>query len=392
MRRDLELIEFDAAQNWNETSVVTRTFGGVPTEIERWALAERFLDTWIDWSGLFQRWRRYFGVAEGQIPRSWFGVEERCAEFVNHLCKYPQLREVLRRELAGEDLFLKAPAATVLRSIGHVESPVDLVHEILDSDERLKISALLTSRDHPDKQLQMNAERLDQDALGNFEEAPADVAIAVLFHLRVYRHSMLQLSWLGGEFDGLGRGHSVMLHPEGINMSWIEGVRELLPSGDLRGKAQGIVERVAAAIGEIGYDPFVDDITSGEMAGGPDSPVGTDVINVIPSGGKKAQCADVLLVAARGDGKRGAGGFSQCMQQMKTHLIECAGITRFVLFITDTWDAQGFIDNHFNELRAHYGRGVRFVFLIVGSPRHHLSPITVDFGPAGRRAGGGLRP
>jgi hypothetical protein len=86
-----------------------------------------------------------------------------------------------------------------------------------------------------------------------------------------------------------------------------------------------------------------------------------------------------LLAVSKGD-KR-AVGFPAIMRQVREHLIRCSEQTRVVIFLCDHWSPST-LDEHLGDLRAHHGRGVRFLFLLLGIPSRVLAPVAVDLGLA----------
>jgi hypothetical protein len=105
----------------------------------------------------------------------------------------------------------------------------------------------------------------------------------------------------------------------------------------------------------------------------------TRPINLIPSRKKGACCCPLLLAFAQGRNKRSAFGFASTLRQVKTHLIDCSAVTKAVIVVTDTWDSDEFLTEHFAELGAHYRKGIRFLFLLAGEAPVALSPIGIDF-------------
>ena len=79
-----------------------------------------------------------------------------------------------------------------------------------------------------------------------------------------------------------------------------------------------VLRRVEAAISEIGYDSFLEDLSSAEFLGGNDTPVGSDAINLIPGHGKTV-CCTTLLAVSQGDNK--AIGFPTHHEAGSEHLI-----------------------------------------------------------------------
>ena len=61
---------------------------------------------------------------------------------------------------------------------------------------------------------------------------------------------------------------------------------------------------------------------------------------------------------------------------LKAHLIQCAGIVKFVVVLVDHWDGQLFEREHAAELASWRQRGVCFLFLLVTRQRQ-ISPLLV---------------
>jgi hypothetical protein len=69
------------------------------------------------------------------------------------------------------------------------------------------------------------------------------------------------------------------------------------------------------------------------------------------------------------------------MTQVKTHRIDCTDKTQVVIVLCDHWSPTT-LDDHLDELRAHHRRGVRFLFLMAGTPGRVVAPVAVDLGVA----------
>ncbi len=65
------------------------------------------------------------------------------------------------------------------------------------------------------------------------------------------------------------------------------------------------------------------------------------------------------------------------MRQVKARLIEARGTIRVVIVFCDCWDSTSFQEEHREELIAHDGNGVRFLFVLVGVPDTILVPVPV---------------
>lgn len=146
---------------------------------------------------------------------------------------------------------------------------------------------------------------------------------------------------------------------------------------DFRGEMEGIFGRIACEVAEWGYERFAERMEEKGTEGGFGSTLLGPNVNIIPSR-TKTVCTRVVIAISRGRNPRSAMGFPKVMQALKTHLIDCAGITKVAVILCDSWDSQEFVAQHFNELQAHYRKGVRFVFLLAGVPGRKLSRVPVD--------------
>lgn len=380
------------AADWLTEKNASHTFGDdVPISMR--ALAEYFLNKWLDWNETQGRWRRYFGQGDNP-PRAWRKTYQVCQPLVIRLLRDIELGKAIIANLFSE------------RMNGHIETPKKsaqwLFHQAIENHARLQLaeafmgetprgldterafvasdqlSLFQTPPVDTGRVLHKTAEEADRILQRQFWECDPGIASLLKWHLRQYLHSTLRLSWLGGGTTGSFL-ESLLSRAEGDNDMFL--IEELL-SKDLAitniPYAKQMLERLITAIGEIGYDRFLDDVTDDDFLGGDDSPVGTGEINIIPAA-SRVPCSSILLALSRGDNRRGPFGFSNIMRRTKTHLIECEPKTKLVVFICDTWNGQSFTEDHLDELSAWYRKGVRFLFLLVGSPRTELSRIAVDF-------------
>src|SRR5262249_24863747 len=150
----------------------------------------------------------------------------------------------------------------------------------------------------------------------------------------------------------------------------VDQVRHILEDGEVPApdvaNASRILRRLQEALAEVEFGTLVDAIASEGGQEGPQSMIGNVApINIIP-GAKKGKCRSLLLAFALGRCRRGILGLPTVMTKVKTHLIECSGITRVVILVADTWDSAEFFAEYFDELKAHHRKGVRFVFLLAG--------------------------
>jgi hypothetical protein len=161
-----------------------------------------------------------------------------------------------------------------------------------------------------------------------------------------------------------------------------------------REEDRAVLRRIVRAVSEIGYEHFFDDAVSPEMAGGEDSPLGARGVLVMPgarhgreesrtehreaggvlgSGGSRIADAAQIVVAVSRRGRRGAS-----LASVLTKLVERLAqppAARTVMVLSDSWDAATFTAIARQRFAEQQARGVEFVFLLVGSPEHIVSPL-----------------
>jgi hypothetical protein len=127
----------------------------------------------------------------------------------------------------------------------------------------------------------------------------------------------------------------------------------------------------------LGYEDACE-LMGGEFGGeDPSSIFGLSGCNVIPSD-VQGSCARLLIAFSKGSSKNRKLGFPMIMQEVKAHLTKCHGTTQAVVFYCTAWDSDKFAAEHVVELKAHYARGVRFVFILVGVPGNACTVVPVD--------------
>jgi hypothetical protein len=388
---------FSAPNSWGENITAPRTIGS-DDQVEAWYFAEHFLDTYVDWRDLLDRWSRYFGQSESPVMRSSERLNHRCRRhFVNGVSHSSGLRQRLRQAWTERLQSFRQPLTLTQDRVGDALNETNdadyatnfvesVVHEIIRCDRHVRVAALIESQsDQASGGLLGIAREMDSVAAGLLDQASSVAREELQFYLQEYRHSMLRLSWLeeppGNSAFGSTLYRATKEHA--ASMSWLQKFTddlmrdEAVSNLDLQ-LLNRVLNRIADAIGELGYDCFAEDISSRDFVGGDDSPVGSSHINLIPSR-QKGACHAVLLAVSRGASRSAPTGFPKIMRGVKTHLIDCTGVTRVVIVLCDQWDSKGFMDEHFEELRAHYRRGVRFLFLLAGAPSRNVATVPVDF-------------
>lgn len=376
-------------QDW-KASVYARRSIGEETRVEVSYLAEHFLLAWNDWWGLCGRYLRYFGQSEEKLPRTWRTLGTRCRVLADQIG-----RDNLLDQLVSHNWMMPAAAS---RLMGHDDrSAKTLFHAMVMNHRRLTVLLVLDSPledSHagrktitPDRPVLPETsdivQRLNYALIDEWNELPGKMRENALWYLRNYQRANLAVSWLEDGAATLDdRPRSAFLYAliseKRVLPSIDEFVQHLEVDANERQTVSRVLRRLDAAIVEMGYENFVEDVTSSEFLGGPDSPVGTDAINVIPGDGPTTCCTTLLAVS---QGEKKAIGFPSIMKQVRAHLIRCINKTRVVIVLCDHWKPD-MLDEHVEDLRAHHERGVGFLFLMVGTPGRVIAPVAVDLGMA----------
>ncbi len=155
------------------------------------------------------------------------------------------------------------------------------------------------------------------------------------------------------------------------------------PGSPISGAVAKLLDRLKAAIAELGYDAVIEDLSSPEPMGGEDPLRGSEEAMVIP-GHMDDESRPIPLAVTKGWSAKEPQSFPEIMRQVKVRLIEANGAIQVVVVLCDCWDSTSFEEEHREELSAFNKNGVRFAFVLVGSPNGNLSPVSVGFDQAGR--------
>jgi hypothetical protein len=391
-------------RDWKGNVFARQTLGD-DVEVELWYLAEHFVLSWHDWHGLGERFPRYFGESEEPLPATWGRIDANCAVLADRLLRDKELDEListywLSTGVVGGERRQKVPSTRELyQTVVQNHRRWSLMRQA--EAGRLGPRAGTLEEDAPKgeiwPQCQKLVRRLNQETFAACNHLMEMLGRDLLTHLRHYRHANMLVSWLetdGGADAGLpphpgsrsgsrssaeDAGHRVsalfQLLSEKVVLPSIDQYADQFQDADVRGTARHVLGRITEAIAEIGYDDFVEDLTSADFRGGQDSLVGASAINLIPSS-VRGPCQLLLLAASKGDKK--ALGFPAIMRKVREHLIRCP-VTQSVIVLCDHWHP-AILDEHLGDLRAHHDRGVRFLFLLVGIPGRVVAPVGVDFG------------
>jgi hypothetical protein len=138
-----------------------------------------------------------------------------------------------------------------------------------------------------------------------------------------------------------------------------------------------LLDRLKAAVGELGYEAVVENLVSDDIIGGDDPLLASDEIMVIP-GHMDDASRPVLLAVTRGWNGKDALSFTRVMRQVKARLIAGRGTIRHVVVVCNAWDTPAFEEEHREELEAHARQGVQFQFVMVGVPDRVIGAIPVE--------------
>lgn len=374
-------------QDWAGTVFARRSLGDeVP--IEAWSLAEHYLLSWNNWHGLCQRYLRYFGRSEDRLPRSWRRMEYESSASASGLLRDLQLDELISESWSTR------PAETGLIDVEQA-STRSLYHAIVVNHERMMLLAGggetsdLRPRESKSGESQGPvwprcrdiALRRTRSLIEVWNELPRKTRDDTSWHLRQYRHANLLISWLReSDYVKAEPFDSALYHATNWEKVVIPTIEQFVEELDLeaedRQTISRVLHRIQEAVAEIGYEDFVADITSSDFQLGEDTPIGHEAINLIPSD-IEGPCCTTLLAVSKGE-KR-ASGFPAIMQQVREHLIRCFEKTRVVVVVCDVWRPD-ILNDHIGDLRAHHDRGVRFLFLLAGTPARGVAPVAVDLG------------
>ena len=137
---------------------------------------------------------------------------------------------------------------------------------------------------------------------------------------------------------------------------------------------RALLKRISETIQHDGYRNFVDIAKHAERYG-PNSVLGADAINVIPSmNGGVTACCDIAVTIAKGKGIARRWCFGSVLRELRGHLLKCGRSTKIVLILSDTEDASALKENNL-DLQYHRDQGIVFVPLYVIDDQVTAMPI-----------------
>jgi hypothetical protein len=377
-----------ARRAWNSEVRPRRTLGSDAT-IEHWFLAEHFLVTWSNWTGLLDRFCRYFGQEFDTFPKTWAQLVANCDLLVFMLARDRVLDEAVAKSWIEPEPAIKHPAKRNADDIASIYTSIARNHERAAVMSRARhVQPAPAVKEKVLKQMSLGDGEfgMSQNAvleenerlLERWQKLPRRVQDQVLVHLRHYTHSTLGVSWLTDSKAGISALTSISWRRQPVSLSLQKPAGLPALDAPIPDSAGRLLDRLKVAIAELGYDAVSEDLASTELVGGEDSLLASRDVMVVP-GHLDDAARPILLAVTKGWSGKEPQSFTKIMRQVKTRLIESPGAIRFVIVVCDCWDSASFQEEHHEELRAHAQKGVRFLFIMVGVPDRVLVPVPVEF-------------
>lgn len=367
-----------ARQDWN-SNVIARKSLDDNIQVEMFYLAEHFLLAWNDWQGMCTRYLSYFGQTDAIFPLNWKKSGLEFKTLAMRICKDNRFDEIISERLTTLDvtnIFITSTARETTIEIDFFhdlvkwhrwESLIVFLELLKKQGEIERIADVLINTS---KEIEYQNKKLIQF----WNETPPSATKAQIFKMgKNYQYANLNLSWLE---DRTNSAFSEALKSEKkMSISIEKFIEGLLISEDEKQKINQMIMRINSAISEIGFDAFVEDILSDDFLGGNQSATASNEIGIIPGDVASAACCTVLLAVSKGD--KSYIGFPKVMEKIRAYLIHCFQKTKVVIVLCDHWKSD-MLESQIGDLREHYKRGVRFLFLMAGSPSRIIAPVAVD--------------
>ena len=133
------------------------------------------------------------------------------------------------------------------------------------------------------------------------------------------------------------------------------------------------IERLSWQLEELGWDKIIRELNKNRKYASAEDLFGHPNINVIP-GAAKSACHPAVIALASGTGRHSTS-LGSVLNKLSEHLLECDGITKLAVLVTDTIDPR-FMEERKRLFEIHRERkGVQFVLLLVRDRSLHAVPI-----------------
>lgn len=378
-----------------DTEVRARRTLGTDETIEHWFLVEHFLISWSNWRGLLDRFARYFGQSGDSFPKTWAQFISGCDVLVFELARERELDQIVAKSWTLPDLVLNGRPKRRGYDIASIYTQIASSHERADLMVRAAhIEPKFPKKEGVAKRPSREVVVPDRVAFGmarsvvfeqnerlleRWHDLPRPVQDQVWVHLRHYLHSVLGVSWLVDSTPGVSALLSISWRKQPMSVSLQQPTGLAGLDSPLSGSVTRLLDRLKAAIGELGYEAVIEDLASPELLGGDDSLLGSDDVMVLP-GHPADEQRPILLAVTNGWGGKESRSFAKVMRQVKARLIEARGTIQVVVVFSDCWDSASFQEEHREELSAHERNGVRFLFFMIGVPDRVIVPLPLGLG------------
>ena len=187
--------------------------------------------------------------------------------------------------------------------------------------------------------------------LEHWHGLPRRVQDQVWVRLRHYLHSVLGVSWLADSTAGVSALLSISWRKKPMSLSLQEPAGLLGLDSAVAAPVSRLLDRLKAAIGEMGYEAVIEDLSSPELAGGDESLLGSDDVMTVP-GHLADEARPILLAVTRGWSGKEPQIVRRILRQVKARLIEARGTVQVVIVFCDCWESVSFREEHQEELSA----------------------------------------
>ena len=252
--------------------------------------------TWRAWEMRHARYLRYFGRPEAEQPSGWKQLGVRCAKVAESLLA---------------DVSLGAQVAASWQAQAAAFGPTDdeaaqLFRETVASHERIALLWNSAAASGPWQPAWRIATELDRDVRLAWDGATLQTRRQALWHLRHYRHAGVDVSWLDEpRWQAAPSAFEFALQTADVTPQARWRWQHPDPGDSAsRGSAEAVLSRLSQAIAELGYEAFVSDLHAREMRGGPDSPLGSDAVELLTAGGPESSARSRSIVVGVAQGLR----------------------------------------------------------------------------------------
>lgn len=382
--------------NWSGRVQAQETLGE-KASLPLWFLAECFLLTWSRWRDLIGRYEATFGPPEPKLWNDWKHLNQDCEKLALELSARKDFSDVISNvERAFAATMSKADAIS-LAELPDWTRAIARAHQLSTLGRTLASIAKKPLRDGTvlNATFPLWAIVADRANYGNMRlvagihELPEPVRRDVFWHMSRYRESNLLYSWQStpDAFEQAPRSALELLLGDGaipVN-KWLGGFVEDLKKAGLDpyddskhaiARIERTLEWIHQTLATMGFEKLFAAVTDGDFHPTSNSPSGD--VNVILRRKRRGTTKPRTVLLALSRGKSGPMRMGAVIPKVCQHLDECRRVTRVVVVICDHWDPR-VIEDNLRDLQRHFDDGVRFLFLLAGTPDTNCAQVPVVF-------------